>query len=81
MSNLKKATLIVLIYISGCVCSYKYGKADMIEFNNNHNFKPEYTIRDRNLVIAISSTSWLGVASIFLSRVTIFEENNEAAKW
>lgn len=52
---MKKTILVVLIYLVGCVCGYKYTKFNLM----NNNYHKVWTKGDRTFSILLSSVSMI----------------------
>ena len=76
---MKKTILIIILYISGCICAYNYTKFYLI--NNNYENKNQWTKRDRFFSLTASLTSWVGVAAIGILWVLRNHANDEHAEW
>ena len=72
---MKKAIIIILIYLLGCVCSYKLFKYQQFKVSPTR----EWTIKDRNAGIFFASLSWVSSISIgvFVALDEIYDRNKE----
>ena len=72
---MKKTIIIILIYLLGCVCSYK-----LFKYQLTKDFPyMEWTIKDRNVCILFASLSWVSFISIgvFVALDEIYDRNKE----
>lgn len=75
---MKKTILIVILYLAGCVTSYKYTKFTKIKYKAPH----EWTKGDRKLTITLSTFSWLTVIANSINHIVQEAKNdNQKAEW
>lgn len=74
---MKKQILLLVIYLGGCFCGYKYTKFNLIN-NLSHR---EWTKGDRTFSILYSSGSWFTVAVMGLIHGFKSISNDEKAEW
>ncbi len=55
---MKRKILIIIIYLSGYVCSYTYGKYTLMQYEN------KWTKSDRAFTLVLSLGSWLSVVAV-----------------
>ena len=67
------------MYLLGCFCSYFILRADMRVINQKTD--SVYTVSDRVLCIALSSSSWIGAAAGCIIYVIQLPKNNTPANW
>ena len=80
---MKRTIIIILIYLLGCVCSYKLFK---YQLTKDFPYK-EWSVKDRNVGILFASLSWLSFISIgiFVALDEIYDRNKQdldkSASW
>lgn len=74
---MKKKILIIIIYLIGCVISYKTCKQLIL----NEPYHKVWTKTDRNVSIMISLFSWVSVITFGVVEVMSLMINDEKANW
>jgi len=75
---MKKAILILVLYIVGYVFSYNYMKSYIIKYKSPH----EWTKGARIFTMSLSTFSWLSVIAIGIANLTQEAKNNtDKADW
>jgi hypothetical protein len=74
---MKKVILVLVIYLIGCVCAYKYTKFNII----NRSYHREWTKEDRTFSIVLSCFSWVTVCAMGIVHGVESIINDEKAEW
>lgn len=68
-------TLILFIYLIGCLSAYRLTKIVCIEVTKS------WTIRDRKFALFMSSLSWITFITAFITLIIQSGDNDKPANW